>query len=279
MKTVPVSFFLRVWNRVIQVLSRDGLYPFHPFGTEPTGNLATYKSLFHDARKQRYSFIDDWETTIGFAVDPEWLDELAFRTQVTVKSSPLNWQHGRILYSTMRSIIDSRISTGHNFTFFETGTARGFSSVCVAKALVDSGAHGRVITIDSLPNDTAMYWNVATDAEGPATRQQLLESWNEELKRIVFLQGWTSRALRRVGLSEIDFAFLDAQHKYADVLREFEWVADRQLPGGVVLFDDVTPGQFDGVVAAVNSIEEAGDYKVERIQASQERGYAIATRM
>ena len=274
------SILLEVFNRVAQGLSVEGLYPRHQFGLKPRGNVEKYRSLFSGACAREFDLIDDWEKLLGFAVDKSWLDNLAFRTQVTVKSSSLNWQHGRVLYSAMRRSLDINGFRDGSYTFLETGTARGFSSICAARALIDSGQNGTVITIDSLPHDTRMLWNVVTDEiNGPITRSQLLEPWEEELKRIVFVQGWTRKVFSRIGLTSIDFAFLDAQHKFKDVLREFRWVAERQGPGSVVLFDDVTPGKFDGVVAAVDLIESEGNYEVNRLNVSEERGYAIATRL
>lgn len=46
----------------------------------------------------------------------------------------------------------------------------------------------------------------------------------------------------------------------------------------MIVFDDVTPRLFDGVVAAVDSIAAGGRYAVERLQLSDQRGYAIAVR-
>ena len=91
----------------------------------------------------------------------------------------------------------------------ETGT-RGFSGVCMAKALCDSPVSGSVITLDVLPNNVPMYWNCRADHDGKHTRQELLSAWPEELKRMVFIQGDTVFSLRHLGLLRVNFAFLDA---------------------------------------------------------------------
>ena len=34
--------------------------------------------------------------------------------------------------------------------------------------------------------------------------------WEKELKKIIFIQGWTDETLASLGMSRINFAFLDA---------------------------------------------------------------------
>ena len=48
--------------------------------------------------------------------------------------------------------------------------------------------------------------------------------------------------------------------------------------GDIIFFDDYTPKLFDEVVNFVDNIEKNYQYKVEKIQSSNLRGYAIATR-
>ena len=60
-----------------------------------------------------------------------------------------------------------------------------------------------------------------------------------ELKKIIFIQGWTDEILASLGILRINFAFLDAQHTKEDVLKEFKFVSKRQLNGDMVVFDDL----------------------------------------
>ena len=54
----------------------------------------------------------------------------------------------------------------------ETGTARGFSAICMSKALNDSkNIKGEIHTIDLLPVNKAMYWNIIDDNEKKKTRE------------------------------------------------------------------------------------------------------------
>lgn len=275
-----VSFAVKAFNRFAQLVQLDGIFLRHPFGRYPQAMAPTYQSLFERECDSKYPEIDHFESSSGYAIESGWLERLAMRTQVTVKTSSLNWQHGRLLYSIVRKFLGSQHTPLQPFVSFETGTARGFSALCVAKAILDAQKPGVVITVDPIPHDSPMFWNTASDSlEGPISRQELLRDWRQEMGPIVFLRGWSKNTLRSTGLSRIDFAFLDAQHLFSEVVREFRWVSERQEPGAIVMFDDVTPGKFDGVVEAVNLIKSEGQYEVEFVTSSRNRGYAIATRI
>ena len=123
-----------------------------------------------------------------------------------------------------------------------------------------------------------MYWNCIDDLDGKKSRRQLLEPWQPLLERIVFFQAESREAIARLSLPRVHLAFLDASHTYEDVMSEFRYVERRQLPGDVVVFDDVTPDQFPGVVEAVEEIGKSYAYNVRHIQAARARGYAVAVR-
>lgn len=248
----------------------------HPFGTEPKAPRERYLDLHREARSVAYPEIDAIESARGFAIDPDWMETLALHTQVVVKRSRLNYNHGRLLYAVLRRYLADQ--GGGQTVIFETGTARGFSALCMARALQDAGACGHIVTVDMLPHDRAILWNCIDDHDGPKTRAQLLSDYPELLARVVFLQGRSDEAIETLGLSRVNFSFLDATHSEEDVRLEFDFVAARQAAGDIVVFDDVTPALFPGVVAAVDAIEARGDYAVERIVASEQRGYAIAVR-
>src|SRR3546814_14767217 len=117
-----------------------------------------------------------------------------------------------------------------------------------------------------------LLWNCIDDHEGPRTRAQLLSDYPELLSRIVFLRGRSDEVIKTLGLSRINFAFLDATHTEPEVRHEFEFVSARQASGDVVVLDDVTPSLFPGVVAAVDALEAGGHYAPERLAASEQRG-------
>jgi len=224
--------------------------------------------------------LGQFEKKNGYSIDKDWLNKVALKTQVVIKKESLNCFHGRVLYSELSKYINNYDSQRkEKIIIFETGTARGFSALCMSKALIDQEAQGLVVTLDCISHNEKIFWNCITDIEGPCSRSELLSSWPNELKNILFIQGWTNKTLKKIGLGRINFAFLDAQHTKKDVLAEFDYVSSRQLKGDIVIFDDVTPGIFNGVCEAVDEIKEKYNYSIRHICFSDERGYAIAYKL
>ena len=248
----------------------------HPFGRKPWGSRDKYLNLHADAKQKIYKEIDLFEEKKGHKIDKVWFENLALHTQVVIKNSELNYQHGRLLYSCLRNYLITSKNKTNEVVILETGTARGFSSICMAKALIDGNEDGKIFTIDILPHNKAILWNCIDDHEGPKTRQDLLSKWSNEIKKITFLQGHSKKRLSKMNLTRINFAFIDAMHEEDDVLFEYRYVSQKQKAGDIIIFDDVTPGLFEGVYRAVKKVEEENHYKVERITLSNQRGYAVA---
>ena len=254
----------------------------HPFCSSPQGSVEQYLSLAEEVQRQQYPEIEQFEQQSGFKIPVVWLNELALQTQVVIKSSPLCYAHGRVLYSALSSYLKSHPpnSTTQRITIWETGTARGFSALCMAKALQDHVRPGMILTFDVLPHQTKMYWNcVADHQQGPLTRAELLRPWQSLLEDyVIFHQGDTRLELPKVQTDRIHFAFLDGAHTYEDVMFEFTQVKDQQLPGDVIVYDDYTPAQFPGLVQAVDEICQKHRYQRTDLMAHSGRGYVVAVK-
>ena len=215
-----------------------------------------------------------------FLINNKWFNEVSLITQTCIKNSDLNFNHGKILYSLLSKYIkENSNSHNNNITILETGTARGFSALCMSKAINDQEISGKIITIDCISHNKKTFWNCISDLEGEKTRQELIEKWEKELSNIIFLQGWTTETLKKIGVKRINFAFLDAQHTKDSVLDEFKYINERQIKGDLIFFDDVTPTVFDGVCNAVKEIEKNYFYKITYLPFDKNRGYAIATKI
>ena len=254
-------------------------FPKNSFGKRPIASKDKYLKLFMKTIKTKNIYLDNIEEKNGFSVNTEWFNELSLVTQTCIKKSDLNFNHGRLLYSYLSKYISEFIETKSDLTILETGTARGFSSICMSKAIIDRKTRGKIITIDCLPHNKKMFWNCISDAEGKKTRQELLYKWQLELSNIIFIQGWTIETLKRLGINRVHFAFLDAQHTKDSVLKEFSFIEKRQLKGDMIFFDDVTPNLFDGVCEAVKEIKKNYSYEVEILEFDKNRGYAIAKKI
>jgi len=254
----------------------------YPFGKNPIGTSADYDSLSKDAFKKNYPMIDNFEMKYGYSIDPIWLNKLALKTQIVIKKSELCFQHGRVLYTVLSNYINyhkKQSSVLSQLNILETGTARGFSSLCMAKAMHDMRINGKIFTFDVLPHFSRMYWNCIEDAIGPKSRAELLTDWEDLIEKyIIFIQGDVRINLPKIQIPRINFAFLDGGHEYDDIIFEFSQINPYQLPGDIIVFDDYNKVQFPGLVSAVNEVCETYNYHIEVIAATKNREYVIATK-
>lgn len=241
----------------------------------PMAPPAEYRRLWDEARVASYPAVDEYERTCGAAIDREWFHDLALLTQVVIKSSTLCYEHGRILYATLARY--ARTHARESLNIVETGTARGFSALCLAKALEDTGITGKIVTFDVLPHDVPMFWNCFRDAEGPRTRAALLSDYAPLLERdIIFQCGDTGSDLARMRFGRIHFAFLDSVHSYDHVMREFAAIQSQQQAGDMLVFDDYSSDQYPGVVRAADEICQSHGYAPTIIEARPQRRYLVA---
>ena len=254
-------------------------FPKNPFGAKPQASKNEYLKLFRNTINSKNIKLENIEKNNGFSINSDWVNELSLITQTCIKKSDLNFNHGRLLYSYLSKYISELNNKNLNLTILETGTARGFSSLCMSKAINDRNARGKIITIDCLPHNKKIFWNCISDLEGKKTRGELLMKWKTELSNIIFIQGWTIDTLNRLGIERVNFAFLDAQHTKDSVLKEFYFIEKRQSKGDIIFFDDVTPYLFDGVCDAIKEIKINHPYEIEILDLDKKRGYAIAKRI
>jgi predicted O-methyltransferase YrrM len=255
-------------------------YDFYIFGKKKIDNGETYSELFLKIKDEKYLEIENLEKKMNHFLEKKWLDDLALKTQIVKKKSKLNYSHGRALYSILcnylQNIIDKNIN--ENVTILETGTARGFSAICMSKALNDKKISGKVITIDVLGHYKKMFWNCIEDETGQKSRFELISKWQKELENIIFLQGRSSVVLKLIGLTRINFAFLDGQHDGETIKQEFKFIKDKQKKGDIIFFDDINKDYFNELYNFVSEIKKSNKYLVNYIQVDQDRIYALATK-
>jgi len=248
-----------------------------PYGTQVHASIEEYMALAEDVRGITPNVISDYETDLGFIIDQDWLDELALHTQIVKKQSPLSYVHGRIVYSTLRNYLQKIKPTRVNI--LETGTARGFSALCMAKALEDSDSEGLITTFDIVPHHQPMIWNCIDDHMGPKSRSQILTPWQSLINRyILFHQGYSRIELPKIQLDRVHLAFLDGAHGYEDVMFEFNQIKDKQQSGDIIIYDDYNGVQFPGLVRAVDEICIRYSYSRKDLKTNADRAYVIATK-
>jgi len=249
-----------------------------PVTKKVIASKSEYLKIWEDAKSKQYQLIDNFEQKIGFKINADWYHELALHTQVSIKKSEILYVHGRLLYASLRKYLES--SKNENVNIIETGTAKGFSSLCMAKALEDAKTGGKIITFDVYPHNHKMFWNSIDDQEGKKTRKELLNLYrNLTQKYIWFHQGNTKIELSKLQTDRVHFAFLDSAHEYYYLMDEFLNIKDKQQKGDIVFFDDYTPKMFPGVVKAIDEICRKYQYSKEITTINEARAYVIAKKL
>lgn len=284
MKKRLLNLAARKLSVIHRALERIVYTPWYdqPICSGPMATREAYLQLAREAAGKTYEDVDAFELQVGFTIGRGWLDNLALHTQVILKDSPICYAHGRVLYGALSRYLKEHPpqSPADRVTIIETGTSRGFSALCLAKALHDQKRAGAILTFDVLPHNTSIYWNCVDDWDsGPLSRAELLRPWRDLLADyIVFHQGDTRLELPKTQVERVHFAFLDGAHTFDDVMFEFGQVKDRQRSGDMIVYDDYTPHQFPGLVSAVDAICNDYGYRRTVLQAHAGRGYVIATK-
>jgi predicted O-methyltransferase YrrM len=236
----------------------------------------TYLKLWENEKSSVYPEIQAYVDELGYEIDKDWMDDLALHTQITVKSSALCYQHGNVLYAALRQYLKTHGSKAP-VTIYETGTARGFSSMVMAKALQDGGHAGRILTFDILPHNTPIYWNCIADLDGKKSRAEILEKWRGLSESYVsYVEGDSRINLQRVVSERVHFAFLDGAHSFKDVMYEFSNVVARQQSSDMIVFDDYNHQDFSGLVQAVDEGCELFGYDKRIVTGGGHRAYVVA---
>ncbi len=267
---------LERWNEWHRFYDVD---PFRVAG-DP-GTPAEYRTLAREAASSMSeAFLERVRSTTGFLPDPRRIAELAESTQIVRRpeGQQNNYAHGFLLYGLIRAMADTGRGSD-NLVVLETGTARGFSTICMAMALADADRAGTILTIDVLHSDRPILWNSIADASGPKTRFELLAEWRQLLERyVVFLRGRSEIVIEQLGLQRIHFAFLDGAHDYEHVRAELEFVAARQRAGDRILCDDYSETEFPGIVEAVEEFLARGEYSASRFDSAPTRSHLLLER-
>lgn len=237
--------------------------------TMPTA--ADYRAAFERERVNAYPMVDALEATAGYAIDRERLERAAAVLACPVKTSPPNWQHGRVLYALTRQYLSDSCELCWNL--LDIGTAKGFSALCLQWALNDHAGEGTegVTSVDVIDPLSRVARKTIAEIDGLLTLHETLEPWPE------------AEAIRFVGTSGVDWvsaypyrihvAFVDGSHKGPTVLQEGRLLAKRQEPGDLAIFDDVNRPEL---LAAVELLQPL--YTFQILPVLPTRYYAIGVR-
>jgi len=269
---------------------KDGL---HLFQNKIKVSRDTYLNILKEVKSRDYSgFYRKLEEEYDVDVKDfeEEIHQIALYGQIQIKtSSKIIYLHGFVIYSALMKYIKDHPEIEY-FNILETGTARGYSALCMAKALYDSKVKGRIYTIENrIPNDIKMYWNCFGDFKyGMTTREELFQKWKHLLPYIEFKFGDSKKILSEelINIERFHFGFLDAHHDYDYLSYEMNWINKKQNTGDIIVCDDYTflnkgGMQFPGIIKAVDEFIKNNNSHHKIFYGEdgvKKRGYVVVTK-
>lgn len=175
-----------------------------------------------------------------------------------------NLWRGPMLYSIVRKLKPRVI--------LELGTGRGYGAFSMAKALVDGGVNGKLITVDRTPSEQSIEWPyVNSDQENVTITSSLDQFWDANLPpelhaRIEFRRGDTASVHNLLAdqAGMIDLVFIDSDHTYNGVALDFLSAHSISGKNAVFVFDDYSVTSGYGIRKLVNE-DLSGSYSVQVI--------------
>ena len=149
-----------------------------------------------------------------------------------------NFERGPLLYGL--------VAKDKPKVFLEFGTGRGYGSLCAARAMVEHGIDGKIFTIDVLRYDQEQLWWIDCGPGPEARYLSCKDVWPRYfdaawLQRITCLNGHSFEVMERWrerSMPQVDFAFVDGEHRYEAVKHDFYSLLDVSAPRFHALFDD-----------------------------------------
>lgn len=239
-------------------------------------NFDLYDKLFEDL-KNKYdenSLPDNFSSK--FIIQKDFILDLAYLTQISIKTSPPNIEHGKILYSLLSNYLEKQDNNDF-INIYEIGTAKGFSSICMAKSLDDLGFVGKIFSFDVLAHTEKRLWNSIADRNNIKSRKELIKNWDYLInKYIVFISGFSHINIKNIYLSRINFAFIDGSHYGHDINYEFSHISKYQSSGDIIFFDDYDKSKFPDLVKSIDILCDFFNYKKTVLNFKSNRNYVIA---
>lgn len=236
-----------------------------------TATAEQYNEAWLAECDRSYPEIDLLTKSLGYDLDRSWMQDIARVLACPVKVNPPCWQHGRVIYGVLRRYLDSAhagTSSANPVRCLDIGTAKGYSAIVAARALLDAGRVGRVTSIDVIDPDARARRNTVAEVRGLLTLHDTVSFWPEEVKLVDFVLGkgenWFVMNRKR-----IHFAFVDGKHAYDSVKKELVGLSGCQDVGDIIICDDL---QVPGVRRAV---DELMGYDKTVVTALENRVYSV----
>ena len=153
-------------------------------------------------------------------------------------------EHGILLYKLVRAL-----SHEDPPVVIDIGTARGFSAITMARALLDANLGGMVYSVDVIDHQSRLNWHVGKqDSADPLanmsiSRSEVWHRWfDKESALVTPISGPSQEILDSWSFGPIDIAFVDGAHTYEAVRRDLATLDLLMTPAGVIILDDYHTG-------------------------------------
>ncbi|MCH8833649.1 MAG: class I SAM-dependent methyltransferase [Thaumarchaeota archaeon] len=174
----------------------------------------------------------------------------------------LNYERGLLLYGLIKKY--------HPTNVLEFGTAKGFSTLCMAWAMSEVNDKGNIFTIDYIGYDQKILHHYKKSDQihkKIATRENLWQdvapsSW---LKNVKVLTGYGANVVSKNKFPKIQFFYIDAAHFYEGVKNDFFLSLTLSDSKSYILFDDYIERPFYGVKKLIDN-EIACKFNVDLIK-------------
>ena len=271
-----IDYFLKYL--IIKILNFfESIYIF-TLGFFKFKNLKDKKIYLNIFQQLKHNYDDTLPKVLHdeYLIDRKFILDLGFITQVTQKKSLINIDHGKILYSLLRTYLSDN-SNEDNINIVEIGTAKGFSSICMAKALNDHGVQGKIFTFDILDHTSKRIWNSYADKINGISRFELISKWQYLVKNyIIFISGFSHINLKKIFFYRINFAFIDGSHYGHDVEFEFKEITKYQFKNDIIVFDDYNKNKYPDLSNKIDQLLQSNNYFVKIIEGVLGRNYILA---
>ena len=247
----------------------------------------TYLQLGEYAKNYNHSkTLDEILEYFGYLYDKNDMDNIGLKLQIIDKgpngSKPM-YLHGYVISSALQKYIND--NSYNNLTILETGTARAFADIIMAKILENNNLHGKIHTVDIIHHNTPQFDNCikAAQLKQKISREKCIEEWKDLSDRYInFHTGDSKKILDNLNFERIHFAFLDGHHVYDYVKYELNYVKERQQSGDIIVCDDYTKTQFPEICKAIDEFvsEKLYDFKIfYGDDGTKKRGYVYMIKL
>ena len=150
----------------------------------------------------------------------------------------------------------------NDFYCAEIGSYLGASANFICSALYENS---KLICIDTWENDAMKYVDTDTDAEKRDTYKEFKENTRKFSNKIIELRGWSSDMIDNVRsiTAVLDFLFIDGDHNYESVKKDWDYYSPLLMKDSYVAFHDT--GWAEGVNKLIEEEVKTVSVLVEKL--------------